>query len=229
MLEAAGDDPPPRDSPSAGTWPVLFEDLVAGIVHSMNNSLTVLGVSLELAAQDDTPSDTAVLRNELTQLTSLIALTSSLSSRSIRHEALELHSVLDLAVTIHALNSTTRSVPCAVHVTGVVPPVRVSRSVLLRALLLIIDGAKRAHGGDRDGRAVAIEIRGDAESVVIRAPSGTTLSPDAVALATSCGGALIAQDGWALFTLPSLASVRRARRTDEPLRDGAMPTHAMGS
>ncbi len=227
MIAAAGDDLPPSEAPLAGTWPVLYEDLVAGIIHSMNNSVTVLGVSLELSSEDDLQSDAPVLRRELMKLISLIGLTSTLSSRSIRHEALELRSVLDLALTIHALNPATRSVACAVHVTGVVPPVRVSRSMLLRALLLLIDGAKRAHGADGEG--VAIEVTGDAESVVVRAPSGTTLSPDAMALATSCGGTLVAHDGWALFALPSLASVRRASRTEQPLRDGAMPTRATGS
>ena len=227
MIAAARDDVPPGAPPLAGTWPVLYEDLVAGIIHSMNNCVTVLGVSLELSAQDDLPSEAAVLQRELKQLIGLIGLTSALSSRTTRHEALELRSVLDLALTIHALNPATRSVACTVHVTGVLPPVRVSRSVLLRALLLLIDGAKRTRGSDGEG--VAIEVTGDAESVVVRVPSGPTLSTDALALATSCGGTLVAQAGWALFALPSLASVRRAGRTEELLRHGAMPTRATGS
>ena len=109
-----------------GAWTTLSEELIAGIIHSMNNCATVLGVSLELASPEDVHGDVAVLRHELSQLVSLIGLTSVLSSRSIRVEALELSEVLDTALTIHALGSATRSVKCAAHVNGFVPPVRVS-------------------------------------------------------------------------------------------------------
>ena len=89
---------------------LLYEDLLGGIIHSMNNAVTVLGVSLELASVDDERVDAAGLRRELTQLEELIALTATLSSRSAREEALELRAVLDTALAIHALKPATRAV-----------------------------------------------------------------------------------------------------------------------
>src|SRR5436305_9534868 len=107
---------------------LLHEELLAGIIHAMNNAVTVLGVSLELASPSDPPGDIAVLRREISQLESLIQLTATLSSRSSRDEALELRALVDLALTIHALNPVTRTVRSALQITGELPPVRVPRS-----------------------------------------------------------------------------------------------------
>ncbi|MDQ2668271.1 MAG: hypothetical protein M3Z05_20060 [Gemmatimonadota bacterium] len=211
MIAASGGNTLASDTTLTGSWTVLYEDLVAGIMHAMNNSVTVLAVSLELSSAGDVPGDVPMLRRELTQLTGLIGFTSALSSRSTRHEALDLSGVLELAVTIHALGPAMRSTVCRVHVTGVVPPVRVSPAVLLRVLLLMIDGAKRARV---DGSAaVAIDLSGDTESVAVGAPLRGSVSPDAVVLAASCGGTLVVQEGRAVFTLPSLANLRRASLT----------------
>ena len=91
----------------------------------------------------------------------------------------------------------------------------------------MIDGAKRAVHGH--AASVAIEVAGDSESVVVRAPTGAMPGTDAVALANSCGGTLVLRDGWTVFALPSLAYLRRAGRAEEGAREGAMPTRASGS
>lgn len=199
------------DSGSDGSWAYLHDDLIAGIVHAMNNCVTVLGVSLEVSATDGIQSEAAVLRRELTQLETLIGFTSALSSRSTRDDALELSEVLQLALTIHALNPVTRTVRCTMESASFVSPVRVSRSLLLRALLLMIDGAKRANAGGAGG-PVAIEVAGDDERVMVRAATGHPLSSDLETLASACGGSLAVEEGRALFALPSLASLRRANR-----------------
>lgn len=212
---------------SAGTWTSLFEDLVAGTIHSMNNCVTVLGVSLELSSSDDGHGDIPVLRGELTELETLIGLMATLSSRSTRDEALEVSGVLDLALTIHALSPATRTVSCTVRTTGVLPPVRVPRSVLLRVLLLIIDSAKRAQASST--APVVIDITGDADRFTLRAPRGAESGAEALVLASACGGTLILEREFAVFELPSLAWVRRFGGAAARLPDGTTPTRASES
>jgi hypothetical protein len=213
-------------SPSAGTWMMLYEDLLAGIIHSMNNVVTVLGVSLELAAPGDPAGDIAALRREIAQLEKLIALTASLSSRASREEAMELRGVLDIALAIHALNPATRTVKCAVRITGEIQPVRVPRAALMRVLLLIIDGAKRA---DTSAAAsVQIDVTGDSERVVVRAPSHGEVGSDARGFAAACGGTLTLVGGSQVLELPSLQRVRRLSAANAP-RDTLRPTRASDS
>ena len=212
---------------AAGAWMLLYEDLLGGIIHAMNNAVTVLAVSLEFASLDDARVDAAGLRRELIHLEKLIALTATLSSRSAREEALELRAVLDIALAIHALNLPTRAVTCAVEVAGVIPPVRVPRPALMRALLLMIDGAKRADGAA--AAPVPIQLSGDADRVIVRAPLRGVPSDDEVAFAAACGGTLTVQDGCAVFELPSLQRLRGKNGGQNPPREGAMPTRAVGS
>ena len=213
--------------PVAGAWMLLYEDLLGGIIHSMNNAVTVLAVSLELASVDDERVDAAGLRRELTQLEELIALTATLSSRSAREEALELRAVLDTALAIHALKPATRAVKCAVRVAGVIQPVRVPRTALMRALLLMIDGAKRVDGAA--AAPVPIDLSGDADRVIVRARVSGVPCRDEAAFAAACGGSLTVQDGCAVLELPSLQRLRGKTGGQNPPREGAMPTRASGS
>ena len=213
--------------PVSGAWMLLYDDLLGGIIHSMNNTLTVLAVSLELASIDDERVDAATLRRELTHLEELIALMATLSSKSAREEALELRAVLDIALAIHALNPATRAVKCALEVAGVIPPVRVPRPALMRALLLMIDGAKRVDGAA--AAPVPIELSGDADRVIVRARRSDVPSRDEAAFAAACGGKLTIQDGCAVFELPSLQRLRAKNGGKNPPREGAMPTRASAS
>ncbi len=206
---------------------VLYENLLAGIVHSMNNVVTLLGMSLELASTDDARGDIASLRSEVAQLEQLIALTATLASRSAREEALELREVLEIALTIHALNPSTRAVRCAVHVVGFIAPVRVPRPALLRVLLLMIDGAKQGDGAE--AAPVRIDISGDADRVFVRAPFRGVPSRDAVAFAATCGGILAVQEGCVVFELPSLQRLRAKHTGQDVPRGDARPTRASGS
>ena len=208
---------------------LLYEDLLGGIIHSMNNAVTVLAVSLELASLDDERVDAAALRRELGHLEELIALTATLSSRSAREEALELRAVLDTALAIHALNPATRAVKCAVQVAGIIPPVRVPRIALMRALLLMIDGAKRVDGAA--AAPVPIDLSGDTDRAIVRAPLSGVPSRDAAAFAAACGGSLTVQDGCAVFELPSLQRLRARNGNggEHPPREDATPTRASGS
>ncbi|CAN5259589.1 hypothetical protein BH09GEM1_BH09GEM1_28640 [soil metagenome] len=214
------------DSLSAGAWMSLYEDLLAGLVHSMNNTLTVLGMSLELATPDE-PPDIPGLRRELGHVERLTGLAAILSSRSTREEALEPRAALEVALAIHALNSPTRAVECVIRATGPVAPVRVARPVLTRTLLLMIDGAKRAKG--TAAAPVPIEISGDEDRVIVRAPLSGHPSRDALAFASSCGASLTVQDGYAVLELPSLQRLRSHNGVQAPLRETAMLMPASGS
>ena len=213
-------------APSAGSWALLFEDLLSGIVHSINNTLTVIGVSLELASTADAAGELAAMRREVAHLERFIALITVISSKSAPAEALEIQAVIDLALSIHAFSNPTRTVSHTLHIVGEIPPVRAPHATLLHLMLLLIDGAK--HASLVGGATAHIEIDGDAERVSIRAP-GPTFSPvDAIPLAAACGGTFVVTDGIQVLELPSLQSLRRAKATMTPDRT-LMPRSAAES
>jgi len=202
---------------------MLLEVLLAGIVHSINNGMTVLSVSLELAATDGLGGDVAVLRRELTQMETVVRLAGALAQRSRRPEALQVSTVLELALALHALNLGTRGVACTAQVAAAIPPVRVPQPILLRLLLLMIDAARRSPSAREE--SIVIRVDGDASTVVISAPCAAPLGADARAFAASCGGALTMRDGRAELALPSLERLRsEARAEREVPAAGAMPT-----
>ena len=215
------------EAPPAGSWALLFEELLSGIVHSINNTLTVIGVSLELASSADAAGELAAMRREVAHLERFIALITVISSKSAPGEALEIQAVIDLAFSIHAFSNPTRTVSHTLRIAGEIPPVRAPHATLLRLMLLLIDGAK--HASLEAGEATAhIEIDGDAERVSIRAP-GPTFSPvDAIPLAAACGGTFVVTDGIQVLELPSLQSLRRAKATMTPDRT-LMPRSAAES
>lgn len=48
-----------------GTWTTLFEDLLRGLVHAMNNHVTALSAFAELAAMDGESIEASELRQRL--------------------------------------------------------------------------------------------------------------------------------------------------------------------
>ena len=82
---------------------------------------------------------------------------------------------------------------------------------MLRALLFLVDAAKRAAQSAELGTAT-IEL-GSTEGVVqVRAASQGGLGLYASVMASVCGGSLRAEDGVLVLTLPSLTEVRRRER-----------------
>ncbi|MEO8620956.1 MAG: hypothetical protein ABI625_07815 [bacterium] len=191
-----------------GRWATLFEELLRGIVHAMNNRITSLSSLLELAAMDDEAPEIDKLREEITRLHEVSVFVGVLASRSVEQEALEIHAVLEHAVRIHIHHPRTRTVACIVERGETALAVRVPRWALLRLLLLMVDAAKQA-AGPALGTSVVVRVTGDDQNVRVHITSNEPLGRDAAELAAQCGGSLHTQGGEVQLQLPSLQELRR--------------------
>lgn len=197
---------------NAGEWTALFEELLRGLVHAMNNRVTALSAFAELAAMDGESVETAVLRQEITRLHTVSALVGVMATRGADTEALELRVVLEQALTIHSHHPRMRAAACTIAQAGLLLPVRVPRWALLRLLLLMVDAAKRA--GEASGASgVEVRLAGDEGSVTVQVASAEGLALDAASLATICGGSLRHAGGSWVLELPSLPALRRRERS----------------
>jgi hypothetical protein len=206
--------------PGAAEWLALSDDLLAGLVHSLNNRVTALSVCVELAGLgDEQMLHDGVLLTEVARLQKASALMGLLPARG-QAEALEIGPVLNDAIAIHAQHPRMRGVECAVEVVGELEPVRVPRWALLRLLLIMVDAAK-AGVQDVQGAAITLELSGDAGSVCVRAGTreggGGVGGAYAAEMAALCGGTLIRESETVVLTLPSLTALRRRERGS---RDG---------
>jgi hypothetical protein len=199
----------------ATEWLALSDDLLAGLVHALNNRVTALSVCVELATLgDDQMLRDGMMTVEARRLQRASALLGLLPARG-QPEALEVAPVLEDALAIHEQHPRMRGIDCRVSVLAAPPPVRVPRWALLRLLLVMMHEAKSA-AVDSGHKTVTIELSGDARELQIRAPARENLSVYAAALATLCGGALGRQEDDAVCTLPGLAEVRRREGAASP-------------
>jgi hypothetical protein len=200
--------------PGAAEWLVLSDDLLAGLVHALNNRVTALSVCAELASLGDAEMLTdGVLLTEMTRLQRVSALIGLLPARGHPPEALEIAPMLGDALAIHANHPRLRSIECTVAPEGALQPVRVPRWALLRLLLIFVDAAK---GGAQDARrdSVTIRLSSDDRSVRLHAPARETEGAYAGEMASLCGGVLTRHGEELTLTLPSLAEVRRRERME---------------
>jgi hypothetical protein len=197
---------------NAGEWTTLFDELLRGLSHAMNNRVTALSAFAELAAMDGELVETTVLRQEIARLHAVSALVGVLATRGNDTEALELRGVLEQALTIHSHHPRMRAVPCTIAQRELVLPVRVPRWALLRLMLLMVDVAKRA-GETTGATGVEVHLAGDDETTTVQVSSAERLGLDAAALATMCGGTLRHAGGDWVLELPSLLALRRRERS----------------
>ncbi len=197
---------------SEGEWTPLLEELLRGLVHAMNNRVTALSAFAELTAVDDATLGVDMLRREINGVHAVSAFVGELASRSETIEALELASVLEVALNLHGHHPRMRSVSCTLEQTGDVLPVRVPRWALLRLTLLMVDAAKRAGAAAKTPSAV-VRLSGDDTFVRAHVASPEPLGADAMRLAALCGGQLRHANGEALLELPSLLEIRRREKT----------------
>ncbi|MEO7454974.1 MAG: hypothetical protein ABIY52_01840 [Gemmatimonadaceae bacterium] len=195
------------------SWEALLEELLRGLVHSMNNRVTALSAFAELAAMDDEVPDTQMLRQEIKRLHGVSAMVGILATRSEEREALELSGVLETALGIHEHHTRSRTITCRVEKSGMLLPVRVPRWALLRVLLLMVDAAKGAADAARTASTI-MEVAGD--EAFVRVYGGAVHAPadDAVTYAKLCGGELLADPRGQVLVLPSLLEVRRRERAN---------------
>ncbi len=207
---------------SHSDWIVLLEDLLRGVVHASNNRFTALMSLTQLAEQDgESPEDAALMRQELARLHEVVSFVGVLVARSDQPEALEVHTLLGVALEIHAMHPRMRMMECVVTRGENVPPVRVPRTALLRLLLLMVDAAKLAATADAL-KSSALYL--DATETLVRLRTAALARPgsDAMELAASCGGEIRTADREWTLELPSLAAIRqreRAATTPTPAAD----------
>lgn len=205
--------------PGAAEWIELADDLLAGLVHSLNNRVTAISVCAELASLgDEQMLAGGMLSAEVARLQKAAALLALLPARG-HAEALEIGPVLEDAVAIHAHHPRTRAVECTVEIADSPPPVRAPRWALLRVLLILVDAAKTSA---RDGADASVNVRvsGDAGAARVRAAAGQTGSWGSYAteLAALCEGTLSREKEDLVIALPSLNELRRRERTGRPTR-----------
>jgi C4-dicarboxylate-specific signal transduction histidine kinase len=197
--------------PEAGSaeWLSLSDDLLAGLVHALNNRVTALSVFAELVALGDSQiASSGLLATEVGRLQRLSTLIAMLPARNQAAEALEVDPVLDDAIALHAQHPRIRAIECMVERSGELPPLRAARWALLRLLLLVVHAAKEAAEAARRAR-VTLYLAGDADSVTLRVLALGGGGAHAAALAGRCGGVLLQVGDELQLTLPSLKEVRR--------------------
>jgi C4-dicarboxylate-specific signal transduction histidine kinase len=194
-------------------WLSLSDDLLAGLVHALNNRVTALSVFAELINLGDSQlASGGLLATEVERLQRVTALLAMLPARNQAAEALELDPVLGDAIALHAQHPRMRAIECVVERSGELPPVRAARWALLRLLLLMVHAAKGAALAARHERAT-LYLAGDAQSVTLRAFTGDDGGGAyAAALAAHCGGVLTRAEEELALTLPSLTELRRREK-----------------
>ena len=196
----------------AHEWMTLSDDLLAGLVHALNNRVTAMAACAELLALGERHvAADGLLPAEVTQLQRTSALISLLPARVAAAEALELMPVLEDAIALHAHHHRLRNVECAVARNGVLQPVRAPRWALLRLLLLVVHAAKSTAAEQRRERTT-LHLSGDEARVILRAITAEDAGDYAAAMARRCGAALEREEAELALTLPSLAEVRRRER-----------------
>jgi hypothetical protein len=205
--------------PGVAEWVALADDLLAGLVHSLNNRVTAISVCAELAGLgDEQMLAGGMLSTEVARLQKASALLALLPARG-HAEALEIGPVLHDAVAIHAHHPRMRAVDCVVEIADATPPARAPRWALLRVLLLMVDAAKAGAQDAADASAI-VRLSGDADVVRVRALVREAGGWGAYAseMAALCEGTLTRENEELVLTLPSLSELRRRERTGRATR-----------
>jgi hypothetical protein len=201
----------------AAEWVALSDDLLAGLVHSLNNRVTAISVCAELAGLgDEQMLGGGLLQAEVARLQKASALVALLPARG-HAEALEIGPVLHDAVAIHVHHPRMRAVECAVEIADAPQPVRAPRWALLRVLLIMVDAAK-AGAQEAQRASAAVRLSGDAGAVRVHAVARDGGGAYAAEMAALCGGTLAREDEALVLTLPSLTALRRRERADRSPR-----------
>lgn len=207
--------------PVFDSWTRLSDSLIGGIAHALSNRIATLSALSELMRMDDLPAENAdMLRKEVGRLELLVQHLRLLGDESAAPaEALHLPEVTAAAIALHKYHRDFRDVTVVMGGDIMVQPVHVSRSRLVRVLLMLIAASAVAAGQEN-----AVHADVSAEGVLVRVkfgPDGAarwSAEPSDVLLdgARSWledGEGSISRDGSTiLLELPSLAEVRKRGR-----------------
>jgi hypothetical protein len=198
--------------PGAAEWLVLNDELLAGLVHALNNRVTAISVCAELASMGDEQMLTdGVLKSEVSRLQRVGALIGLLPGRPHGPEALEIAPVLDDAIAIHSYHPRIRAIECLVEREGPIQPVRAPRWAMLRLLLFVVDAA-RAGAQDARRDAVTLRLSSDERSVRVRVIARESEGAYVAEMAALCGATLVREGEELVLTLPALPELRRRER-----------------
>jgi hypothetical protein len=203
----------------AEEWLALSDELLAGLVHGLNNRVAALSACSELAALGDSQMlQDGMLATEVERLQRASALFALLPARDRPAEALDLAPVLEDAMLLHAHHPRVPAIEGVLERQGMVYAVRAPRWALVRLLVLLVDAAKTTA---QDARADRFEltVTGGDDTVRVwcraRRP-GLTYAAHVAAL---CGATLVSEGDRLVLTLPSLQETRRRERR---ARDGGV-------
>lgn len=208
-------DPSERQRGSAETddWSTLSDELLQGLVHALNNRVAALSAFVELARFGDEEADPlVVLPAEITQLHRVNSLFGLLPMRGSEPEALELPLVLEDALRVHEHHPRLRGEPCEVVREGTPLPVRAPRWALFRALVILVQAAKRSTHTVQGRGGSPLRVVGDSSAVSVRVTTPVAPSASLLALAERCGGQCSRDDDELVLTLPSILELRRRER-----------------
>jgi hypothetical protein len=204
--------PPLQPDPASliDDWRTISDELLQGLVHALNNRVAALSAFVELAKLGDEEGDPlTVLPTEIAQLHRVNALFALLPERKAEAEALELRAVIDDAILLHQHHPRLRGEQVTVTFEGAPGVVRAPRWALLRALVILVDAAKRPGEPARSRREAALRVVGDDAAVSVHVPTALLPSADLVALTERCMGHVTRTADEIVLTLPSLRELRR--------------------
>lgn len=207
--------PAPQPQPTQFTeeWRTISEELLQGLVHSLNNRVAALSAFVELAKLGDEDGDPlTTLPAEIAQLHRVNALFGLLPERRAEAEALEVREVLDDAIQLHQHHPRLRGEQLAVRFEGQAGAVRAPRWALVRALVMLVHAAKRAAELGRRRGSTGLRVVVNDEHVSLHVDTEAAPSADLVALAERCNGIVTASGDELTLTLPSLRELRRRER-----------------
>ena len=206
-------------STGAEEWLALSDELLAGLVHALNNRVAALSACSELAALGDSEMlKDGILATEIERLQRASALFALLPARDRPGEALDLAPVLEDAMLLHSHHPRMPAIEGVLECQGLVHAVRAPRWALVRLLVLLVDAAKTtAREACVDRFELTMSGGDDAVRVWCRARRpGLTYAARVAAL---CGGTLVSEGDLLVLTLPSLQETRRRERM---ARDGGV-------
>jgi hypothetical protein len=206
-------------SNGAEEWLALSDELLAGLVHALNNRVAALSACSELAALGDSEMlKDGILATEIERLQRASALFALLPARDRPGEALDLAPVLEDAMLLHSHHPRMPAIEGVLECQGLVHAVRAPRWALVRLLVLLVDAAKTtAREACADRFELTMSGADDAVRVWCRARRpGLTYAARVAAL---CGGTLVSEGDLLVLTLPSLQETRRRERK---ARDGGV-------
>lgn len=187
-------------------WQSIAEQVMRGIVHSLNNRSAALSAVLELSrdAGDDATGVVSILSTEIQRVAELSRLGRTLAVPRDVEEAIDVAHAAEEAALVLRFHAGLRERTVTIVASGA-PPVRAAKWRLVRALVTLGCSAGEAVP---DRGSASVVVTGEGDWLVARAANAPG-APSAytVAMARAMGGDALERELG--FRVPSLAAIRR--------------------